>query len=98
MNRKQVVARNIELLGRFNSLLLSEPSLADSIPDGAEIVILPLDDPELLHANMHTLEKLLLRNEAPTVLVRVGSSRSPATGPPTPPQPLEALSVGAIVA
>ena len=96
MKRTQVVERNIELLGRFNSLLLSRPKLADSIPDGAEVVILPLDDPELLHANLRALEKLLLRNEVPTVLVRVGSSRTPATGPLTLTQPLEALSVEAI--
>jgi len=46
--------------------------------------------------NFLTLEKLLLRNEAPTVLVRLGSSGAAATGDTTPPQPLEALSVEAI--
>lgn len=61
----------MELLGGFNRCIAENPKLADSIPEGAEIVILPIDDPQMLRANLRILEKLLLRQNVPTVIVKV---------------------------
>lgn len=71
MNNETIVKKNIELLGKFNRYLVENPKVAETIPEGAEIVLLPIDNPSLLKANLKILENLLLRKTASTVLVKV---------------------------
>ncbi|MDZ7261722.1 MAG: hypothetical protein ONB05_06420 [candidate division KSB1 bacterium] len=86
MNKK-IINKNIELLNQFNRYLVENPNIAETIPPDAEVVILPIDDRNLLQANLKILEKLLLKRTAPTVLVKVLIG-SPKTKPEAITQPL----------
>jgi len=67
----RIITQNIELLGKFNRYLIEHPEITNSVPEGAEVILLPVDSPSLLKANLKILEKLLLRKSSPTVLVKV---------------------------
>jgi len=72
----RIITQNIELLGKFNRYLVEHPEITNFIPEGAEVVLLPVDSPSLLKANLKILEKLLLRKYTPTVLVKVSISNA----------------------
>lgn len=44
--------KNIRLVGQFLHDLLDDPTKIESIPDGATVVLLTEDDPELSQANL----------------------------------------------
>ena len=44
--------KNLALLGRFLREALEEPAILDRIPDGATVVLMPPDDPELAQRNL----------------------------------------------
>lgn len=46
------VTRNIDALHHFMQAALDEPSMLKEIPSGADLVLLPDDDPELADANL----------------------------------------------
>jgi len=71
---KNVVKRNIALLGDLMHYLLAQPQILHSLPDHFELVILPGDDPEMCLYNLGLLDTY--GNEGkPIVFVRIKSSR-----------------------
>jgi hypothetical protein len=47
----EVVAKNLDLAARWVRMIFLDPTLLDQIPEGANVVFLPEDDPELAEAN-----------------------------------------------
>ncbi len=54
---KNVVQRNIALLGELTRYLLEKPHLLNALPDDFELVILPDDDPEMRLHNLELLDR-----------------------------------------
>ncbi|MBI3621658.1 MAG: hypothetical protein HY208_05660 [Nitrospirae bacterium] len=57
MKKEEMVKKNLDLLNEFMRYAFDHPDVLDKIPKGAEVVILPLDDPELLRENKKTAEQ-----------------------------------------
>jgi hypothetical protein len=60
--------RNIGLAGRLLRQMLAAPELLDDIPDGANLIVLPYDDPATTLRNVAQALRLAARGE--TVLLR----------------------------
>ena len=52
MDRNEQFRRNNELFRIFMQEVLDNPTLSQGIPEGAEIIFLPENDPELKEANL----------------------------------------------
>ncbi len=59
LSKEQVVKKNLDLLNEFMKYAFEHPDVLDKIPQGAELVILPTDDPELYNENRKTADSLL---------------------------------------
>ena len=70
---KNVVERNIRLVGNLMQFLFKQPQLLDSLPQDFELVILPDDDPEMRLYNLELLNSYD-RAEKPVVFARIKSS------------------------
>ena len=57
MNNDEIIDRNLEQHGRFMLYVLEHPELLDLVPDGAELIFLPTDDPELCRINLHAAKE-----------------------------------------
>jgi hypothetical protein len=51
MNKEETVRKNLDLLNEFMKYAFEHPQVLDQIPSGAELVILPQDDSELMREN-----------------------------------------------
>jgi len=51
MKKEMAVKKNLDLLNEFMKYAFEKPGVLDEIPPDAELVILPIDDPELLERN-----------------------------------------------
>ena len=71
---KNVVERNIALLGDLMHYLLAEPRVLNSLPDNFELVILPEDDPEMRLYNLELLDTYGSEGK-PVVFVRLKAGR-----------------------
>jgi hypothetical protein len=79
LTRKKMFERNLALTRDMLLEIIQHPEKADDIPDGARVVALPRDDPELLKANLKLVAKLAHDGDPrPIVLIpengRQGSS------------------------
>jgi len=52
VTREEQFRRNNELLALFMQQVLDDPELIEHIPDGAEVIFLPQNNPELCEANL----------------------------------------------
>lgn len=59
MKKEIAVKKNLDLLNEFMKYAFEKPGVLDEIPPDAEIVILPIDDPELHAYNKSIGEKLM---------------------------------------
>ena len=78
MSRETLVRRNLDLHAEWMRYLFEHPEAMDRIPDGAQVVILPTDDPELAQENRKVLASAQQRG-VPLVVVHLASPK-----PPTP--------------
>ncbi len=53
-NQQTIIEKNMTLSFEFERYLLEHPEMLAQIPDEAEIVLLPKDDPELYRINLET--------------------------------------------
>lgn len=67
-----VVARNMTLSFEFSRYLLDHPEIEARVPEGAYVVLLPEDDPELCDYNRRISEEKRAAGQ-PIVHVRLGS-------------------------
>ena len=56
-NRETIIEKNAALSFEFERYLLEHPTLLERIPHGAEVVLLPKDDPELYRLNLEAAQK-----------------------------------------
>lgn len=78
MDRDTIIKRNLDLHAEWMRYLFEHPEAMDQIPEGAQLIILPVDDPELAQENTKTLTAARSRG-VPLVVVRLASPK-----PPTP--------------
>ena len=83
LTQEQVMARNLDLAEKHLSRILRTSELLEHIPEGAYVVLLPPDDPELFEANLamaNRLARTMSQNgpEEPVflVLLPVGSENA----------------------
>lgn len=56
MKKENMIRENLDLLNEFMKYAFDHPKILDKIPSGAEVVILPLDNPDLMRENMKMAE------------------------------------------
>jgi len=76
MHRDTVVKKNLDLHAEWMRYLFEHPEAMDQIPEGAQVVILPTDDPELAQENTKTLTEAKGRG-IPLVVVHLASPKPP---------------------
>ena len=54
--KKELVEKNITLSMEFSRYVIEHPKVAEQIPKGAQVVLLPQDDPELCRENLKLAE------------------------------------------
>ena len=58
MKRENVIRKNLDLLDEFMKYAFDNPSILESVPRDATLVILPDGDPALKRQNRKTLRRL----------------------------------------
>ena len=77
-NWETVVEKNITLSFGFEQYILEHPEMLERIPQGAEIVLLPQDDPELYRINLEAAWRAQSeRNGHPMVYVEIEALAPP---------------------
>jgi hypothetical protein len=62
-SEETIIEKNITLSFEFERYILENPTILETLPDGAEVVLLPKDDPELYRANLRASKKRLSENQ-----------------------------------
>ncbi len=68
MEHEEIVRRNLELMNDFMQAAFKDVSLLERIPRGAQVVILPDDDPELCAINEGMAARMVQRGEQVVVI------------------------------
>ena len=58
MTKDSAIRKNLDLLNEFMKYAFDNPEILDKIPPEAEVVILPVDDPELCEYNKQMADKM----------------------------------------
>lgn len=56
MKKEDVMRKNMDLLNEFMKYAFDHPQILEKIPSGAEVIILPSDDPDLMRENKKTAD------------------------------------------
>ena len=71
-NLDTVCEKNMTLSLEFERYLLEHPDVLAEIPDGAEVVLLPKDDPELYQINLNSAQQAhSARESTPIVYIEI---------------------------
>ena len=76
MDAELIVKKNLDLHAEWMRYLFEHPEAMDRIPEGAQVVILPIDDPQLAQENTKTLTAAKTQG-IPVVVVRIPSPKPP---------------------
>lgn len=90
-NQETIVEKNITLAFEFERYLQEHPTLLAQIPQDAEVVLLPKDDPELYRINLETAQKAQQASGHSVVYVEIEAiapPRSRLVNPRFVPRPL----------
>lgn len=68
MNRETIIEKNQTLSFEFERYLLEHPEVLDRISNGAEIVLLSEDDPELYSINLEAAQNASRQDDLPPVV------------------------------
>lgn len=74
MKNRELATRSLMLSTEFSLYIVEHSEVADEIPQGAVVVLLPEDDPELARYNLEMAE-MNREPEQPVVSVRIGKLR-----------------------
>jgi hypothetical protein len=77
MNKVLAVKKNLDLLNEFMKYAFENPKVLDGIPPEAELIILPIDDPELYEYNRKTADRIKAKGEK-VVFVKMKKPEIPA--------------------
>jgi len=58
MKKALAIRKNLDLLNEFMKYAFDNPRVLEGIPPEAELIILPIDDPELYEYNRKTADKI----------------------------------------
>lgn len=75
-SQETIVEKNITLSFEFERYILEHPDVLDQIPNGAEVVLLPKDDPELYQINLEAARKAR-RPGVPVVYIEIEAVAPP---------------------
>ena len=78
MEKDDLAKRNLELLDDFMRYAFDHPAILEQIPQDVQIVILPMDDPELTAQNRRMASALCAKGEK-VVLIKL---KKPKVYPP----------------
>jgi len=70
-----IVEKNMTLSFEFERYIFENPTILENIPDGAEVVLLPKDDPELYRTNLRASQKR--GSETPIVYIEIEALAPP---------------------
>jgi hypothetical protein len=76
-NEETIIEKNLTLSFEFERYLLAHPEMLSRIPTGAEIVLLPKDDPELYRINLESAQKNTRVAEQPVIYIEIDALRPP---------------------
>ena len=76
-NSETITEKNMTLSFEFERYLLENPELLDEIPSGAEVVLLPKDDPELYQINLESAQRHKSETAAPIIYIEIDALRPP---------------------
>ena len=74
--KNEIVKNNLELHAQWMRYCFEHPEILDKIPEGAQIVIVPDNNPRLAKENMRTAEQLKAKN-LPVVIVHLDLPKPP---------------------
>jgi hypothetical protein len=63
MRKEQAIKKNLDLLNEFMKYAFENPNVLEGIPPEAELIILPIDDPELYEYNKKTADKMISKGK-----------------------------------
>jgi hypothetical protein len=63
MKKDLAVRKNLDLLNEFTKYAFTNPKVLEGIPPEAELIILPVDDPELYEYNKKIADKMMSKGE-----------------------------------
>lgn len=72
MNEQEIFQKNLILSTEFDRYVLEHPEFAEKIPQNAQVVLLPDNDPELCKINMEIANRQREEGQ-PVVYVHIGS-------------------------
>lgn len=76
--RETIVEKNITLSFEFERYILEHPDVLERMPQGAEIVLLPRDDPELYRINLEAAQRARCGGDGrPVVYVEIEALAPP---------------------
>ena len=76
MKKDLAVKKNLDLLNEFMKYAFENPAILEKIPAEAELVILPINDPELYEYNKRIGDKLLTQRKK-VILVKMEQPKRP---------------------
>jgi hypothetical protein len=76
MKKDLAIKKNLDLLNEFMKYAFDHPEVLGKIPPEAEVVILPVDDPELCAYNRKMADKMLAQGKK-IVLVKTRKPELP---------------------
>jgi len=74
-SKEAVIEKNMTLSFEFERYILENPAILENIPDGAEVVLLPKDDPELYRTNLRASQMRV--SETPPVTIEIEALAPP---------------------
>lgn len=63
MTKDEIIKGNLDLLNEFMKMAFDQPDILDKLPNEAELIILPENDPELYEANLKIKQSLEKKGE-----------------------------------
>ena len=63
MRKEIAIRKNLDLLNEFMKYAFANPKVLEGIPPEAELIILPVDDPELYEYNKKIADKMMSKGE-----------------------------------
>ena len=77
-SRETIAEKNITLSFEFERYIAEHPEVLEQIPQGAEVVLLPQDDPELYRINLEAAQRAQSEGNArPVIYVEIKALAPP---------------------
>ena len=77
MKKALAVKKNLDLLNEFMKYAFDNPKVLGEIPPDAELIILPVDDPDLLEYNRKMADKMKAKGKK-VIFVKIKKPEIPA--------------------